>query len=235
MRLLRLKIFQETACYQKPFAFKVGETYPLAPFSTVKGMLHSILEATEYIPMNLSIQGKSESIIIDYSNKFMFKKASVQLPLNMDGLVLEIEPENVTTMPMYQHLLYNIEHVIHVETEESVLKRLYENLTTPTKTLSLGRWEDLVRIDEVCFVEAEETNNKVKTQMDLFVPRDIANQRKDLRGDIVKTYYRLTRKYEIIRGKRVWDYIPVAFLPSGQTFINPVLFDSKYPVFLMKG
>lgn len=54
MKLLRLKIFQETACYLKPFAFKVGETFPLAPFSTVKGMLHAVLDAKEYIPMNIS-------------------------------------------------------------------------------------------------------------------------------------------------------------------------------------
>lgn len=235
MRLLRLKIFQETACFQKPFAFKVGETYPLAPFSTVKGMLHSVLEATEYIPMNISIQGKSESMIIDYARKFMYKKATAQLPLNMDGLALEIEPEHVTTMPMYQHLLYNVEHIIHIEAEENILNNLYEKLSNPTTTLSLGRWEDIIRIDEVSIVEAKETNEKVTTQYDLFIPRNEVDKRREFRGEIVKVYYRLTRKYEVINGKRNWDYIQVAFIPFGQTFKNLVLFDSQYPIFLMEG
>ena len=35
MKILKLKLFQETACYKKPFAFKVAETYPLPPYSTV--------------------------------------------------------------------------------------------------------------------------------------------------------------------------------------------------------
>lgn len=73
MKLLRLKFFQETACYQKPFAYKVGETYPLAPFSTVKGMLHAVLDAKEYIPMNLSIQGQSETMLIDYQKSIFIR------------------------------------------------------------------------------------------------------------------------------------------------------------------
>lgn len=35
MKILRLKLFQESACYKKPFAFKVAETYPLPPYSTI--------------------------------------------------------------------------------------------------------------------------------------------------------------------------------------------------------
>ena len=143
MRLLRLKNYQETACYQKPFAFKVGETYPLAPFSTIKAMLHAVLEANEYIPMNISIQGKSESMMIDYVKKYMYKKATAQMPLNLTGLGYDIEPQNVTAMPMYVHLLYNVEHIIHIDAESTVLEQLYERLSTPNQTLSLGRWEDL--------------------------------------------------------------------------------------------
>ena len=58
MKILKLKLFQETACYKKPFAFKVGETYPLPPYSTIIGMFHKILGAAsvEYFTMNISIQ-----------------------------------------------------------------------------------------------------------------------------------------------------------------------------------
>ena len=55
MRALRLDLFQETACYKKPFALKISETYPLPPYSTVNGMLHKLLDAKEYIPINICI------------------------------------------------------------------------------------------------------------------------------------------------------------------------------------
>lgn len=75
MKILKLKLFQETACYKKPFAFKVGETYPLPPYSTIIGMFHKILGAAsgEYFPMNISIQGNYESIFNNYQTLRMFK------------------------------------------------------------------------------------------------------------------------------------------------------------------
>lgn len=236
MRLLRIKLYQETACYQKPFAFKVGETYPLAPFSTIKGMIHDVLEAKEYIPMNISIQGKSESVIIDYQKKYMYKKATAQMPLNFDGLNYNIEPAHVTSMPMYVHLLYNVKHIIHIQAEDSILDQLYERLSVPLQTLSLGRWEDLVRVDEVTFVELTETEEALQAEYDMYIPRSWGDLRKEFKSDlIVKSYYRLPRKYEIVQGKRNWDYVPVMYASDNQRFKKNVPFDGQYPVFLIEG
>ncbi|OCS84759.1 type I-B CRISPR-associated protein Cas5b [Caryophanon tenue] len=235
MKLLRLKIFQETACYLKPFAFKVGETFPLAPFSTVKGMLHAVLDAKEYIPMNISIQGQSESFVIDYQKKYMYKKLEVPPIVTTAGLREEPEPDTsvYSTMPMYQHLLFNVEHVIHVEAEEAILNALYEKLHHLNTTLSLGRWEDLVRIDEVTFVEASEQifeatvyNQYVPVEHEdvLFVTGHLA-------------YYRLPRKYTIVNGRREWDYTVVIYALK-DTLISEdtcVLTDGSYSIFLMKG
>ena len=75
MKILKLKLFQETACYKKPFAFKVAETYPLPPYSTVIGMCHKVIGAKpgEFYPMNVSVQGEYESIFSNYQNLRMFK------------------------------------------------------------------------------------------------------------------------------------------------------------------
>lgn len=238
MRLLRIKLFQETVCFQKPFAFKIGETYPLAPFSTVKGMLHAVLDAKEYIPMNLSIQGKSESFMIDYAKKYMYKKVDAQLPLNMDGLEVDIEPAHVTAMPMYVHLLYRVEHVIHIEAAQDVLEKLYKCLSAPACTLSLGRWEDLVRIDEVAYVSVEESEEKVQASYDMYIPKSwIAEKRRRefSRDTIPRTQYRLPRKYEIKQGKRIWDYVPVLYVAQSQRFSKGIPFDGEYPIFLMEG
>lgn len=236
MQLLRLKIYQETACYQKPFAFKVGETFPLAPFSTVKGMLHAVLEANEYIPMNLSIQGKSESMIIDYAKKYMYKKSTAQTPLILDGLDHSGDPENVSAMPMYVHLLFNVEHIIHIEAEENILHQLKKRLLAPSQTLSLGRWEDLVRIDEVEFVELKETKDTFEAKYAMYIPRSWSESRREFRSDLIeKTYYRLPRKYEIVQGKRNWDYTSVLYVEENQKFTKNIPFDGEYPVFLIEG
>lgn len=237
MRLLRVKLFQETACYQKPFAFKVGETYPLAPFSTVKGMLHAVLNADEYIPMNLSIQGMAETMMVDYVKKYMYKKAEAQVPICVAGLGIDLEPEHVTSMPMYMHLLYNVEHVIHIGAEAEVLDELYNRLSAPDQTVSLGRWEDLVRIDEVTFVEMKE-KEYVTLPYDCYIPEEWSKSRRELRSDLIaKMYFRLPRKYEIRQGKRVWDYTSVIYLPfnKGIEFTKAIPHDGSYPVFLMKG
>lgn len=214
MKLLRLKIFQETACYLKPMAFKVGETFPLAPFSTVKGMLHAILRAKKYIPMRLSIQGKYESLMIDYQKKYMFKIKQRKIPLVplLIGLDVEVEmnPQIVTTMPMYQHLLFNMEHIIHIEADEAVLNELYTALINNSTPLSLGRWEDVVRIDTIDFVEVEQKTLQV-VHFDQYRPFE---EMKFFHDVINKRDFKLPTKYEIVDGRREWDYIETILLPA---------------------
>lgn len=233
MKLLRLKLFQETACYLKPFAFKVGETFPLAPFSTVKGMLHAVLGATEYIPMNISIQGQSESFVIDYQKKYMYKKSEVPPLVTTAGLSEAPEPDSslYSTMPMYQHLLYNVEHVIHVEAEPAILEQLYDRFHRLNTTLSLGRWEDLVRIDEVCFVEGEEQAIEA-AQLAQYVPLEFEHEMYLVNRP---AYYRLPRKYSSHGGRRDWDYIVAMYIPKTTLFEEDVLSDGTYSIFLMKG
>ncbi|WP_339288767.1 type I-B CRISPR-associated protein Cas5b [Ureibacillus sp. FSL K6-0786] len=234
MKLLRLKLFQETACFLKPFAYKVGETYPLAPFSTVKGMLHAVLGATEYIPMNISIQGQSESFMIDYQRKFMYKKAEVPPIVTTDGLPEAPLPDSklYTTMPMYQHLLFNVEHVIHVDAEETILNELYNKFHQLSTTISMGRWEDIVRIDEVRFVEADYQKMK-SVKYNQYVPKTEEKVFFNLSNSV---YFRLPRKYEINNGIRNWDYVVALYVSKDKKIKNKsVLTDGTYTIFLMEG
>ena len=103
MKILKLKLYQETACYKKPFAFKVAETYPLPPYSTVIGMLHKALQAKngEYFDMNVSIQGEYDSIFSNYQSLRMYKSNG-----------------QVTAMPRNVHQLLDINLIIHVQAED---------------------------------------------------------------------------------------------------------------------
>lgn len=62
MRALRIVLKQSSANYRKEETVDNKMTYPLPPFSTVIGALHDACGYKEYKAMDLSIQGKFESM-----------------------------------------------------------------------------------------------------------------------------------------------------------------------------
>lgn len=205
MKALKLKIYQETACYRKPFAMKISETYPLPPYSTVNGLLHKLLGAEERIPFGISIQGSFESIINNYQTTYFYKK------------------DKVTTMPMNGHMLLGVNLIIHVSGKEAVLHELYECFSHLSEFISLGRKEDLARIDEVSFVEVkdfkidtdiEEIEEGVREAYTLKYPVYIP--RHELEDEeITGINYRLCCAYETEGNKRKWDKIDVLYVEEG--------------------
>ncbi|AOT70858.1 type I-B CRISPR-associated protein Cas5b [Geosporobacter ferrireducens] len=210
MKVLKLKLFQETACYKKPFAFKVGETYPLPPYSTVKGMLHKILKVEEGsppVPMRISIQGNYESKFVNYQSMYFFK------------------PNETTKMPLNIHLLYNVQLIIHVDAVEEVLNRIVEGLKNLEEHLSLGRKEDLVRIDEVKYVEVKSYDPDLEgesfiIQNPIYIPVD------SLPSDVDGINYRLNWKYNVVNGLRQWDKIDVKYVEEGTEITDEVQVDN---------
>lgn len=210
MKALRLKLYQETACYKKPFAFKVAETYPLPPHSTVKGMLHALLEAKELIPMRISIQGRSDALLNDYQTHYFFKKANTnEFALILDGLEMERAYQDITTMPIYSHMLYHVELLIHVHADEAILEEIVKRLECNPTHLSLGRWEDLVRLDEyeiVNIVQAEDDLEDLP--YDAYIPEQAI-------GDTPYFPYQLNWTYRVVQGVRVWDKLRVGYVNAG--------------------
>ncbi len=190
MKYLRLKLFQETACYKKPFAFKVAETYPLPPYSTVIGMLHKILEAKsgEYFSMNISVQGKYESIFSNYQNLRMFKGK-----------------DQVTSMPRNVHQLLNVELIIHIQAEDDIIEKLYKNITMGKETFTLGRNEDMVRVDEVKIIGEMQISRGMINEYNAYVPEYIDDK---IRG----INYRLNTTYKVVNNLRKWDKVNVKYI-----------------------
>lgn len=190
MKILKLNLFQETACYKKPFAYKVAETYPLPPYSTVIGMLHKVLQAKpgEYFPMNISIQGEFESIFSNYQTLRMFKGKDI-----------------VTAMPRNVHQLLNINLVIHIEAEDQVIDKIYNNILMGKETFTLGRNEDLVRVDGIKILKEV----KLVTETNLenhnaYVPKDKTNN---------GINYRLNTVYKIDEDNlRRWEKTDVKYI-----------------------
>lgn len=191
MKILKMKIFQESACYKKPFAFKVAETYPLPPYSTVIGMFHKIIGAKpgEYYPMNISIQGEYESIFSDYQNLRMFKGK-----------------DKVTSMPRNVHQLLNVKLVLHLQAEDEVVNKIYENIINGNETFTLGRNEDLVRIDDVKIIEEpKKVYEKFVNKYNAYVP-------KWLDEEIDGINYRLNTTYKIENDLRKWNKVDVKYV-----------------------
>ncbi|MBM7623756.1 type I-B CRISPR-associated protein Cas5b [Sporohalobacter salinus] len=203
MKVLKLKLFQETACYKKPFAFKVGETYPLPPYSTVKGMLHRVLDAEEFIPMKISIQGNYDSKFVDYQNMYFDKD------------------DKTTKMPLNIHLLHNVELIIHVKAKEEVLNRIIKGIKNSNEYLSLGRREDLIRIDEIKFVDLDEYDPWEKGK-NYFIKYPIYIPINKITEEIEGINYRLNWKYKIIDDLRQWEKIDVKYVEKGSELSDEI-------------
>lgn len=202
MKILKLKIYQETACYKKPFATKVAETYPLPPYSTVIGMFHKILQAKpgQYFPMNISIQGDYESIFSNYQNLRMYKGK-----------------DKVTSMPRNVHQLLNVNLIIHVEAQDEIIDKIYYNITNGTQTFTLGRNEDLVRIDDVKILTNIQDVQEAEIVNNCYIPKWAAN-------NIDGINYRLNSTYQIKDEIRQWNKVDVKYVEKNT---NKGIYEAK--------
>lgn len=62
MKALRIVLTQTSANYRKEESDRNRMTYPLPPFSTIIGAIHSACGFTEYKPMDISVQGNYKSM-----------------------------------------------------------------------------------------------------------------------------------------------------------------------------
>ena len=203
MKILKLKLFQETACYKKPFAFKVAETYPLPPYSTIIGMFHKIIGAKsgEYFPMNISVQGNYESIFSNYQNLRMFKGK-----------------DQVTAMPRNVHQLLNVELLIHLKADDEIVDKIYDNIINGKETFTLGRNEDLVRIEEIKYVENTSIGYGDINKYSAYILKSIC-EREMLDG----INYRLNTTYTLENELRKWNKVDVKYIEkSPDNSINKI-------------
>jgi len=201
MKALKLKLFQETACYKKPFAFKVAETYPLPPYSTVKGFLHYILKARDYIDMAVSVQGDYEDKYVNLQTFYFYKG------------------KEITKMPLNVHYLHNVELLIHVFAQEKILNSIIENIRNSEEFFSLGRREDLVRLDEVKMIDFEQLD--LDEESDIFILRYSAYIPKFYNYEaITGINYDLNFKYNVKNGVREWEKIKVIYAEKERNAVS---------------
>lgn len=245
MKGIRIEAYQNLVNYRKPTSFQLKETYPLPPYSTVIGMIHAACGFTEYVPMDVCVQGRYHSKVNDLWTRYEFaggryETARHQLKLNTaDGKNYGVTRGVATT-----ELLVDVELVIHiVPDEEKYLPIIFDALTSPDEYLSLGRREDLLQIRNVekTIIQKETTEDDVLVNYDIYVPKKEI-QEGDSDYSLLGTSYLINKTYETVnlgRGRviRQWEKVDTYHVPASNTNVlyaySDILFDNDgYVVFL---
>jgi len=150
MELLRIKAYQPFACYRKPFSYGFWDTYPLPPFSTILGWVHWILGESyteEKLPMNIGLVGRFDTITYDLQALVKFDRTRKE----REQIILDDFQKALTSSPTYVANVTNIYLRIYIQMEKKYME-LFKEKVFLVNYPSLGRYEDLLRIDEVGFI-----------------------------------------------------------------------------------
>lgn len=143
--MLRIEIFQQTACYRIPQMGNPILTFPLAPPSTVFGLLRYI---TSYMSIN------KDNTRVAISGNYESKLRHI-VTNHITGIS---DNEKYKSNIISTEELYNIKHIIHINSNEPTIeKTIKDNINKATR---LGRKEDLI-IDISCTECDENSNSKI--------------------------------------------------------------------------
>jgi CRISPR-associated protein Cas5t len=228
MKAVKLTGYQNLVNYKKPTSFQLKETYPLPPYSTVIGMIHAACGFTEYVPMRVSVQGKYHSKVNDLWTRYEFAGAqfeagrhTVKLDSKHDGKSYGAI-KGVSTA----ELLVDVELLIHIVPEDpAYIEVIEKGLKDPQEYLSLGRREDLLRVQSVNCVDLilfEAEDAYTIKEFDAYVPADLFENEQIENLSTVYTLNKVFNKVEIKKGTfiRQWEKVRVYHAAAGVVTLN---------------
>ena len=208
LRAIRINALQQMPNYRKPASFIIKESYPLPPYSSVIGLIHTLCGWTGtnrgYRPMRVSIQGTHAGTVSDYATNYAFgsiplERAALKVPLSNDKF------DGVARMPRSYELLTDVELVLHIIPEDDALvEEIADAFKNPPVYPSLGRYEDVLQINTVEIVELESTQDRAVPRLEAYVPTSSIHEENN--ENITGTIYRLGKVFDY-EGKdkmRVW-------------------------------
>jgi CRISPR-associated protein Cas5t len=161
-QVLKVRIHQPDAHYRVPFSYRRRFTYPIPPYSTIKGLICNLMgirddKDAEFKKLqqglSLAICGTFESIVKEYiwfrnlKNKRHIAKFNSATNRIMDGV-----PQHPgEQMPVTIDVLHNVDlsvYIYHPELMDKI-KSAFENPSNRLSSLHLGRSEDWIVIKEI--------------------------------------------------------------------------------------
>lgn len=225
-RAIRVECFQNLVNYRKPSSFIIKESYPLPPYSTVLGMIHTICGYSKLHSMKISIQGKNTGSVSELYTRYSFN-FDTTYDATRHQFYFQKEDKCYGAFKGIAHveLICNNEMIFHIVPSENDFDTVYQSLQNPLVYPALGRHEDVLDIKNVEIVELKEAED-VTTKNNIYIPVD-----SDIdMGNMSFTVYTLTKEYEITKqGLRRWKVdggkVRAYYCPQDKTIPN-VLVDT---------
>lgn len=231
MKAVRIEGYMQTAHFNiAPWKGGQQRSYPLPPYSTVIGMIHSLCKWNTYHEMKVSICGSSASETEELCTRWTggcfsgteteeFKKRFPVRIWNGRGYI------GYVRKPQWIHILIDLRLRIHlIPKDEKSLEEIFQVLLHPPVYPALGRHEDLIHIDQVDIVEIDPEKEKKMLDLNAYVPIDSTT--------ILGTMYNLNKNYIIKNNRRVFNKEKVILLSAGAGVFTETDTDGN-PVFLV--
>lgn len=252
MQAIKLCVYQQTANYRAPVSHVFRETYPLPPYSTVIGMVHSLCGFNSYHPMDVSVQGKTGSTTSDFFTRYEFSSGT---QFEFGRHQLKAEGFGIGRGIGHTQLLTDVHVMLHIiPKDQSEVQTIYDALKQPREYPNMGRREDLALFESVKIVEVQEKElqKDFKVSSAVYVPQTFLDKNKaiistaDRNGTSLQrgTFYNLNKDYKLVetrKGKfeRRWNKVPVIYISNFKIIRHrKVFFDTEDdPVYisLIKG
>ena len=229
-RAIRLRIWQQMPNYRKPASFLIRESYPLPPYSTVIGMIHNACGFTEYHDMDLCIQGENASETSDYATYYNFgikydpTRHQAKVSDGKGGF------DGINISPKSIHVLTDVNLLIYIcPKNENDFDTIINGLKKQVSYLSLGRHEDIVRIDEINEIQLQESSEidedeSYCSKYDMYIPVSICDLSQGM-----GTVYSLNKRFDNSGKTRQWSEIVDAVHVKKEKglSLNDMLLDSE--------
>lgn len=223
-KAIRIKAYQNMVNFKKPTSFQLKETYPLPPYSTIIGMVHVACGYNEYHEMQVSVQGNHYSKINDLWTRYEFACTSFEegrhqlkvpyLKYDKKSNSYKESELGITKGISTAELLVDLNIIIHIIPEnQEEIEYIYNKIKYPDTYLSLGRWEDLIQINEIKIVniEKKDLEEDFNLEYDAYIPINNFEI-----GDINtnSTKYKINKDYKLQKIKkdvfiRKWNKVDV--------------------------
>ncbi len=222
-RAIRVECFQNLVNYRKPSSFIIKESYPLPPYSTVLGMIHTVCgyPKGEFHSMKISIQGKNAGSVSELYTRYSFN-FDTKYEAGRHQFYFQEEDKSYGAFKGIAHveLICNNKLILHIVPSESDFDTVYQSLQNPLVYPALGRHEDILDIKKVEIVELREEEEAIANN-DIYIP---VNSTIDIQSMSV-TIYTLTKEYEITKqGLRRWKVdggkVKAYYFPHGESVEN---------------
>ena len=145
-KAIRVECFQNLVNYRKPSSFIIKESYPLPPYSTVLGMIHTACgyPKGEFHPMKISVQGKNAGSVSELYTRYSFS-FDTKYESARHQICIREKNRDYGAFKGVAHveLICRNEMILHIVPAEEDFDTVFRSLQNPPVYLALGRHEDI--------------------------------------------------------------------------------------------